>query len=302
MTAGRLYVLSRWIRAVATSSACFLKAVPPHPPSTFCRYASSRRVGKPRGSQNRSRMEEEEEDEDPIIEEVEDKLNALLEESRKKHLRIKYNIMDRKMTPSGAPERTLTWEAMETIRYLKREHPDEWTVEHLAEGFSVSPAVIRRVVRNKFSPTPQRKAKQDAKVMSRLQRPALSSGEAGTERSRPELPAGRSLRQLSPPGNPQAALVPVNVPNREPPTKASALVTGPAMPPRRPEGAAAATTTRPGQDGLIDVDPAEWQDETWDGRVFSEEELDEFRDTKPAPAVQVGKDFFDGNGHFLYRI
>ncbi|XP_019716322.1 neugrin [Hippocampus comes] len=301
MTAGRLSVLSRWIRAVATSSACILKAVRPHPPSAFCRYASSKRVGKPRGIQNRARKEEDEDEEDPIMEEVEDKLNALLEESRKKQLRIKYNIMDRKMTPSGAPERTLTWEAMETIRYLKREHPDEWTIEHLAEGFSVSPAVIRRVVRNKFSPTAQRKAKQDAKVMSRLQRPALSSGEAGTEQSRPELPAGRSLRQFLPPGKLEAALVPVDVRTHEPPTKASALVTGPAMLPRRPKDAAA-TTMRPGEDSLIDVDPAESQDETWDGRVFSEEELDEFRDTKPAPAVQVGKDFFDGNGHFLYRI
>lgn len=80
MTTGRLYVLSRWIRAVATPSACILKGVPPHPPSAFCRYASSRREGKPRGVQNRARKEEEEDDdEDPIMEEVEDKLNALLE-------------------------------------------------------------------------------------------------------------------------------------------------------------------------------------------------------------------------------
>lgn len=137
--------------------------------------------------------------------------------------------------------------------------------------------------------------------MSGLQRPALSSGDAGTEQSQPELPAGRPPRQFLPPANPEAALVPVDARTHEPPTKASALVSGPAMPPRRPKDAAA-PTTRPGQDSLIDVEPAESQDETWDGRVFSEEELDEFRDTKPAPAVQVGKDFFDGNGHFLYRI
>ncbi|XP_077438616.1 neugrin [Vanacampus margaritifer] len=303
MANGRLCMLYGWVRAVATPSASIFNATAPHRPSEFCRYASSiRRVGKARGQQNTSRRDEEEDDnydENVIMEEVEDKLDALLEESMKKQKMIKYNIMHRKMRPPGSPERKLTWEAMETIRYLKQEHPDEWTVELLSESFSVSPDVIRRVVRTKFSPAPHRKAVQDAKVMSRLQHPALPSGEAATERSRQGLHAGRSLRQFLPPGNPEAALVPVAVHTDEPTTKASSLVSVPVMPPRDD---AAAMTTWPVQDGSVDDDPAEAEDETWDGRVLSEEELEEFRDVKPASVLQVGNEVFDSNGQFLYRI
>ncbi|XP_077370337.1 neugrin [Festucalex cinctus] len=301
MASGRICMLSRWVRAVPIPSASIFNAAAHHPPWAFCRYASSiRRMGNARGQQNKFRRDEDDAyDEDSIMEEVEDKLDALVEESMKKQKMIKYNIMHRKMRPPGPPERKLTWEAMETIRYLKREHPEEWTVEHLSEGFLVSPEVIRRVIRNKFSPAPHRKAVQDAKVMSRLQRTALSSGEAATERSQPDLHAGRSLRQFLPPGTPEAALVPVAVRKDEPSTKASTLVTVPVMQPRDD---AAAMTTWPVQDGSVDDNQAEAEDELWDGRVLSEEELDEFRDVKPVPVMQVGSDFFDSNGQFLYRI
>ncbi|XP_061540794.1 neugrin isoform X1 [Phycodurus eques] len=308
MAVGRLRGLSRWLRAGRHSSLMHWSQIPvcspsaSHSPSATFRDASnsSRRVGKARGEQNGARSNEDggdDDEEDSIMEEVEDKLCALLEEGIKRQKTIKYNIMRRKMTPSGAPERNLTWEAMETIRYLNREHPDEWTVERLSEGFSVSPAVIRRVVHSKFSPAPHRRAEQDAKVTSRLQRAALSAGATGIEQSRPDLQAGRSVRQLSSPGKPEAALVPVTAGMDE----ASVLVTIPVTTQKWHKDAAA-TTIWPAQDGSAGADPAEVQDETWDGQVLSEEELDEFKDIKSVPVLRVGNDFFDENGHFLYRI
>ena len=45
------------------------------------------------------------------------------------------------------------------------------------------------------------------------------------------------------------------------------------------------------------------EEERWDGEVLTESELEELMlTTKPSSAVKVGKDFFDTNGTFLYRI
>lgn len=44
-------------------------------------------------------------------------------------------------------------------------------------------------------------------------------------------------------------------------------------------------------------------EESWDGRVWTEEELEEFLEMEHTPPViQVGKDFFDAEGNFLYCI
>nr|XP_061802437.1 neugrin-like [Nerophis lumbriciformis] len=303
MAAGRLRMLSRWVRPVTTPSACNLKPVAPHPSTAFCRSASNRRVGTTHGAKTRPRRNYDDDD-NFTMEDVEDKVNAVLEEVIKKQKIIKYNIMRRKMTPSGAPERNLTWEAIETIRYLKSENPDEWTVERLSEGFSVSTDVIRRVLRTKFSPAPHRRAVQDAKVMSRLQQPALPLCSAATDQNKQTLQAGHSLRQLLSPGNPEAASIPVSLLTAEAPTKASALVTVPVMLPKCHKDSAV-PTTRPAQVTSAQTDMVEEEEEEeemWDGQVLSEEDLDEFRDSKPAPVLRDGNDFFDDNGQFLYRI
>lgn len=92
------------------------------------------------------------------------------------------------MEASGAPPRTLTWEAMEQIRYLHREFAESWSVPRLAEGFDVSTDVIRRVLKSKFVPTLEQKLKQDQKVLKKI----------GLARSLPELPGpGDSSKPLS---------------------------------------------------------------------------------------------------------
>ncbi|NXL27856.1 NGRN protein, partial [Glaucidium brasilianum] len=66
----------------------------------------------------------------------------------------------------GAPERTLTWEAMEQMRFLRQELPEEWPPERLARGFGVSPDVVRRVLRGRGCPPPRRRQRQDERALS----------------------------------------------------------------------------------------------------------------------------------------
>ncbi|CAB1335887.1 unnamed protein product [Coregonus sp. 'balchen'] len=125
-------------------------------------------------------------------------------EERRRRRTVKYHIVRRQLTESGAPERRLSWDAMEQVRYLKQELPEEWTVDRLAEGFSVHRDVILRVLRSKFIPTPERKAKQDASVWARLRQQALpgggGSGGQGRQQALPGGGAGEQGRQQALPG------------------------------------------------------------------------------------------------------
>nr|KAF6296213.1 hypothetical protein mMyoMyo1_009269 [Myotis myotis] len=80
---------------------------------------------------------------------------------------ILFQNIRRQMEPRGAPPRTLTWEAMEQIRYLHEEFPESWSVPRMAEGFEVSTDVIRRVLKSKSVPTLEQKLKQDQKVFKK---------------------------------------------------------------------------------------------------------------------------------------
>ncbi|XP_076022394.1 neugrin [Genypterus blacodes] len=253
------------------------------------------------------KMEGEEDEE-----EVEDKLQALFDEGKKKQKTLKYHILKRKMTPPGAPHRKLTWDAIEQIKYLKQEQPEEWTVERLAEGFSVSPDVILRVLKSKFTPAPQRKAQQDAKVMTELGQQALPSG-AGPGKDRLRL-TGSSTQAMLPAGSKDSAEVAVAGQTLMLKGKDSgALVSSrgrvPMLPSHLPADtnkhiSVAMTATAEGNSSSSPSAPEEEEEEeSWDGQVFTEEELEEFLVTpKPSPAVQVGNDFFDTEGNFLYRI
>lgn len=56
------------------------------------------------------------------------------------------------------------------------------------------------------------------------------------------------------------------------------------------------------EDTVFDTEPPRDHEERWDGRVWAEEELEEFLEMENTSVVQVGKDFFDSEGNFLYRI
>ncbi|KAM9506549.1 neugrin isoform 1-T2 [Salvelinus alpinus] len=148
--------------------------------------------------------EKEERFEDPDMDDVDDKVQAVFSEERRRQRTVKYHIVKRQLTESGAPERKLSWDAMEQIRYLKQELPEEWTIDRLAEGFSVHRDIILRVLRSKFTPKPERKAKQDASVWARLRQQALPGSGAGGQGRQQALPgsgAGGQGRQQALPGS-----------------------------------------------------------------------------------------------------
>ncbi|XP_034445880.1 neugrin [Hippoglossus hippoglossus] len=235
---------------------------------------------------------------------VEDKLQTLMDEGRKRQRTVKYHILRRQMTPPGAPQRKLTWEAIEQIRYLKQEQPEEWTVERLAEGFSVTPDVILRVLRNKFVPAPERKAKQDTKVMAALSQPVLPSG-AGQDRLK--LPGNKAVAILTS-GSREGALISA----ADQMMISGALAKSPApvtvLPTRLPAGIRkdAIETSSTEEDWPSSTNPTEEdteEEESWDGWVLTDNQLEEFMEMeKPSPVVQVGNDFFDAEGNFMYRI
>ncbi|KAK0146776.1 Neugrin [Merluccius polli] len=268
-------------------------------------------------------------DEDIAVEEVEDKLDALLSQEKKRKAAVKMSRIKRQMTPPGAPERTLSWDTIEQIRYLRRERPEEWTLERLAGGFSVPHDDILRVLKSKFSPTGPRKVKQDAKVMARLGQRTAQLPAGGVPQSKLLLPAQKTPTMLvavddaSGPGtlvrSAHRMLTPRVVVGRgggeisgtHPVTGPASLVTRPNLLPistatvevSRPTPATSISEeddcgAPPVESGEDDVD-----EERWDGEVLTESELEELMlTTKPSAAVQVGKDFYDPEGNFLYRI
>uniref|UniRef100_A0A8C6Y520 Neurite outgrowth-associated protein n=1 Tax=Naja naja TaxID=35670 RepID=A0A8C6Y520_NAJNA len=69
--------------------------------------------------------------------------------------------------PEAPEPRALSLRAMEQIRYLRSAFPEEWPAGRLAQGFGVTPEVIRRVLKSRFRPSPERGLKQDARAGAR---------------------------------------------------------------------------------------------------------------------------------------
>lgn len=65
----------------------------------------------------------------------------------------------------------------------------------------------------------------------------------------------------------------------------------------------ASVTRATEEDTTTDTKLTDQEEASWDGWVWTEEEQEEFMEMEnPSPVVQVGKDFFDAQGNFLYRI
>lgn len=189
------------------------------------------------------------------------------------------------------------------FRYLKQEQPDEWTVERLAEGFAVTPDVILRVLRNKFVPPPERKAKQDAKVTAGLGQQALASGATPVE-DRLKLTGNQTPATL-PPGKAGGLVADQTLMLQDQSTgslaRAPLTVLNTQIKGEIRKDASVMRSTE--EDTTTDTELTNQEEASWDGWVWTEEELVEFMDMEnPSPVVQVGKDFFDAEGNFLYRI
>jgi hypothetical protein len=66
----------------------------------------------------------------------------------------------RKKFPEGwKPPHTISREAMEGIRALHAHDPERFTTPVLADKFKISPEAVRRILKSKWKPTPEREAK-----------------------------------------------------------------------------------------------------------------------------------------------
>lgn len=168
----------------------------------------------------------------------------------------------------------------------------------------MTPDVILRVLRSRFVPSIERKAKQDAKAMAELGQKVLPSGSERMQ-DRLKLPGNLTPAAL-PPGKEAVAMAPAEqslVLRGE--ASASVVKRQTSAPVQQLGGDFSnnvSGTELTGLDRSTTGDPAE-EEEFWDGRVFTEDDLEEFMEMeKPSLAVQMGKEFFDAEGNFLYRI
>lgn len=195
----------------------------------------------------------------------------------------------------------------------------------LAEGFCVPPDDILRVLKSKFTNTGLRKVKQDAKVMARPGQQTAQLLASGAPKSKPLLPAQKTPAMLVDGARGPNALICLanavestsrgGVGGREEGGISRTQSRGaPVSLATRPNVVSLSTATQVCRStpatsiseedhrGAPLVESGEDDDE-WDGEVLTENELEELMlTTKPSAAVQVGKDFFDPEGNFLYRI
>lgn len=217
------------------------------------------------------------------------------------------------MEPRGAPPRTLTREAMEQIRYLHEEFPESWPVPSLAEGFDVSADVIRRVLKSKFVPTAERKRKQDEKVLQKAGLAHSLRQLPGPGGAQDLLSAGRPVSggEVSPQGQGHSTALRVIEPNTQNTNT-----------PRRQKGRNKGVQS-PGKESFVAVAAAQGQQRelrkysAGGGEGTRGTDSDGFPGAKELEAlkardlgeqnfsskvVQRGREFFDDNGNFLYRI
>ncbi|KAL4645901.1 neugrin-like [Arapaima gigas] len=277
----------------------------PRPVRLGCRGAGSNSrvfaggTASPRGPPFQGTDTADQYEEDPDGSDLAERLEDAFRKEQKRQKTIRFHRARRQMTPPGPPPRTLTWEAIQQIRYLKQELPEEWTLERLAKGFSVSPDVIARVLRGSFMPPAERRRRQDTRVAAAPgQGPLVPALQAG--RGHIRLPGGaKALLGPGPGGNslaPVTALVPR-------PSEGIASNCTPAPPPPRrplPRLENAALGTQQEDDG----DEAD----RWDGTVLSDRQLEELAEQHralPRPdsaIIRKGREVFDSQGNFLYRI
>ncbi|XP_028850595.1 neugrin-like [Denticeps clupeoides] len=241
------------------------------------------------------------------LEGVEDKIEAIVGIEKRRLKSERFHRIRRGIGPRGPPERKLTWDAIQQIRYLKQESPEHWTLERLAEGFSVSQEEALRVLRSKFVPRPERRLKQDTVALARNKQLSLSGGQ------RRQLPGGIPATTLA--SGTEASLVPASsqgpVLVREEGSTGGLTSVSPrsSQPSNALVNSSQSSTLPEGQlqqkvpEGQVELKKGE--DEVWDGVVFSEKELEDLSQNlseKPSPAVQKGREFYDKDDNFLYRV
>ncbi|XP_077119659.1 neugrin isoform X1 [Ranitomeya variabilis] len=253
--------------------------------------------------------------------ESEENVEQELKSALKRHQRaIRLKRLKKELEPPEPAERRLTWNAIQQIRYLRQELPEEWPLTRLAIGFNVSTDAIKKVLKSKFTPNEARRMKQDASVFRILGQnlPVSSKKQLQLEASskhpaQPLLPLQGNKRQLL--ISQSAHLLPPPTPSD---SSELALRTEHLTKSLTPESqdlvqgvfSAASSQGGPATSTKVESDQTmnkeeRTEDEKWDREVLSDKDLEELANSG-APnnmkVVQKGKEFFDSDGNFLYRI
>lgn len=190
-------------------------------------------------------------------------------------------------------------------------------MQRLAEGFSVNTDVIYRVLHSKFTPPPERRLKQDATVLTTVRQTFLENDKTNqSQKGQSQLPLPTSsVPALISSGNTSTlvaltsgALTPTECVTGLVPTAAN--VPSPSIRTAQISAVAQGTlqeqpAVRQEPTGVKERGVEVEEEEEWDGVVFTDEGLEELIHTlqeKPSAVEQKGREFYDSDGNFLYRI
>jgi hypothetical protein len=96
------------------------------------------------------------------------------------------------------PARKLSPEAIEGIRALHSQHPDEFTTAKLSQLFEVSPEAIKRILRSKWRPTAEEaidRMRRWEKRHSKIFEAKVEAGEIITKSMKNQMRKARQARQ-----------------------------------------------------------------------------------------------------------
>ncbi|KAI1376076.1 hypothetical protein F4677DRAFT_420228 [Hypoxylon crocopeplum] len=74
---------------------------------------------------------------------------------KREHWQIQKSALREKFPEGWSPRKRLSPDALDGIRALHSQFPEDYTTEVLAEKFEVSPEAIRRILRSKWTPNPE---------------------------------------------------------------------------------------------------------------------------------------------------
>ncbi|RYO88241.1 hypothetical protein DL766_006279 [Monosporascus sp. MC13-8B] len=102
-----------------------------------------------------------------IIKEDPKKGGAIKAEPKREHWQIQKEALKQKFPEGWQPRKRLSPDAVEGIRALHAQFPEEYPTEVLARRFEVSPEAIRRILRSRWRPSPEEDEKRQQRWFNR---------------------------------------------------------------------------------------------------------------------------------------
>jgi hypothetical protein len=90
-----------------------------------------------------------------------------LRAARKEDWQIQKGALKEKFPEGWRPRKRLSPDALDGIRALHAQFPEQYTTEVLANNFEVSPEAIRRILRSKWTPSPEHETKRQERWFKR---------------------------------------------------------------------------------------------------------------------------------------